>query len=293
MSNDYQITWVLAFSTVYTKGEKKPTISNHPSLRTERQSNSPVIAWATTRLKESPLQLHGWDAKNTVNLTGMTRSQSQRVGSVELKKPISVLTSSTVRSPELTRVCNVISPRSTPSGRESRNGDGRQSEVAIQQSGRMKTDYRGTEIFRNRKPSFTMSSFPAANTTGTNTANSQLSPTSVSPRRQDWAFGISVLGRNSQSLMLSTLQILEKKGIEYAYLGPYRLACTHSSQVSPKSVGRDSVNRTINTIKWEMEVVQVPQMKSYGIRFKYISGATLTYQALEQWIINEYPKTTA
>ncbi|KAF8570560.1 hypothetical protein P879_00403 [Paragonimus westermani] len=116
-------------------------------------------------------------------------------------------------------------------------------------------------------------------------------PTAV-PRKQHWTSGIHIQGSNAQILMLSLLRVLEDYGIGYVYLSPYRLQCTRSITSAPS---RGSVIDRYNTIpimcKWEMEVVQLPRSKSYGVRFKYISGDTTQYRSVERLIIAEYPKS--
>ncbi|KAA3680472.1 MAP/microtubule affinity-regulating kinase [Paragonimus westermani] len=116
-------------------------------------------------------------------------------------------------------------------------------------------------------------------------------PTAV-PRKQHWTSGIHIQGSNAQILMLSLLRVLEDYGIGYVYLSPYRLQCTRS--ITSASSGGSVIDR-YNSIpimcKWEMEVVQLPRSKSYGVRFKYISGDTTQYRSVERLIIAEYPKS--
>ncbi|KAF6770180.1 hypothetical protein AHF37_10723 [Paragonimus kellicotti] len=114
----------------------------------------------------------------------------------------------------------------------------------------------------------------------------------AAPRKQHWTSGIHIQGSNAQILMLSLLRVLEDYSIGYVYISPYRLQCTRS--ITSASSGGSLVDR-YNTVpimcKWEMEVVQLPRSKSYGVRFKYISGDTTQYRSVERLIIAEFPKS--
>ncbi|VDP19543.1 unnamed protein product [Echinostoma caproni] len=162
-------------------GDHRPGTPFHSSARTEIPAPACVKAWTTTRLKETPAHLQGWDAKNAVTIAGLQRSQSKR-GSMEVNKPTALLTSSTVVAPDFTRVYNGNNPTVMSTGRDSRSSDGRHSsDLAAHQANGNKNEYRGIETPRNWPSPTSMSPSPTEH---------QQSGCAVAPRRQNWAFGV-------------------------------------------------------------------------------------------------------
>ncbi|CAH8461181.1 unnamed protein product [Dicrocoelium dendriticum] len=111
----------------------------------------------------------------------------------------------------------------------------------------------------------------------------KLCASSVSPRRCNLALGIRIMGRNAQTLMSSLKGVLESKGIYYTHVNPYRMQCT-------ATIPQGGSNKIAGTVKWESEIVQLPRLRTYGVRFKYTAGDNSHYRYFEKMITEQFPR---
>ncbi|VDP99967.1 unnamed protein product [Trichobilharzia regenti] len=157
-------------------------------------------------------------------------------------------------------------------------------------------------------------------TTSTTNSNNNISNCStlqdnvpIKPGRINWAYGITVQNANLNILLTTLNKVVDRNCLDYVRINPYCILCTHvkynhhhqnnqnnnnnnfisvnhDDNQSTKSSSSQlhtlkhctNDNETVSILKWEIEIVQLPRLQTYGIRFKLIDGDLIQYRIMEK-----------